>query len=314
MKREIRNATVVITGASSGIGRAAAQAFAAEGARLVLAARREAVLQEVVAECERAGARAIAIPTDVTDAAAVARLARAASEHFEGRIDVWINNAGVGAVGEFEQVPIETHARVVGVNLLGYLHGAHAVLPYFKRQASGVLINNMSLGAWVPMPYAVAYSATKFGLRGYSEALRAELHRWPNIHVCDIFPAFIDTPGFQHGANYTGRQLRPAPPVYPPERVAAAMLACARRPRRAVSVGATAQLARMLHFALGDYANLLLERAMHAYFERARPAANGDGTLFEPSAAQSGISGGWRSRHAQGELDSTASGAASASR
>jgi short-subunit dehydrogenase len=314
MKREIRNATVVITGASSGIGRAAARAFAAQGARLVLAARREAVLQEVVAECERAGGRAIAIPTDVTDAAAVAQLACGAIERFEGRIDVWINNAGVGAVGGFELVRIETHARVIQVNLLGYMHGAHAVLPYFKRQASGVLINNISLGAWVPMPYAVAYSASKFGLRGYSEALRAELNRWPNIHVCDIFPAFIDTPGFQHGANYTGRELRPAPPIYAPERVAAAMLACARRPRRAVSVGVTAQLARMLHFALGGYANLLFERAMHAYFERAHPAANGDGTLFEPSAAQSGISGGWRSRDTHGELDSAALGGESASR
>jgi short-subunit dehydrogenase len=299
MKRELRSATVVITGASSGIGRAAARAFAEQGARLVLAARREGALQDVVVECERAGAQAFAIPTDVTDPGAVAQLARKASEWSGGRIDVWINNAGVGAVGAFEQVPIETHEQVIRVNLSGYLHGAHAVLPYFKRHASGVLINNISLGAWVPMPYAVAYSATKFGLRGYSEALRAELRPWRDIHVCDVFPAFIDTPGFQHGANYTGHEIRPAPPVYAPERVAAAMVAIARRPRRATTVGATATLARFAHFVLGDRVNRLFERAMRGYLERAPSAPVDDGTLFEPSSVQTGTSGGWRAlRHA----------------
>ncbi len=295
MKREIRNATVVITGASSGIGRAAAQAFAEQGAHLVLAARRSAALEELAMQCERAGARAVAVPTDVTDSAAMVQLARRASEINGGRIDVWINNAGVGAVGDFENVPIETHDQVIRVNLLGYIHGAHAVLPHFKRQSSGVLINNISLGAWVPMPYAVAYSASKFGLRGYSEALRAELQSWRDIHVCDVFPSFIDTPGFQHGANYTGRVLRPAPPVYAPERVAAAMVALARRPRRATVVGSTATLARFLHFVLGHRANRIMKRAMQSYLDRAPNAPIGDGTLFEPNSEQTGASGGWRS-------------------
>jgi short-subunit dehydrogenase len=243
----------------------------------------------------------------------VAELARIASEAWGGRIDVWINNAGVGAVGLFEQVPIETHDQVIRVNLLGYLHGAHAVLPFFKRQESGVLINTISLGAWVPMPYAVAYSASKFGLRGYSEALRAEVRSWPNIHICDVFPAFIDTPGFQHGANYSGREIRPAPPVYAPERVAATMVALARRPHRAASVGATARVARFLHFLLGDQANRLFERAMHAYFQRAPRAPVGDGTLFEPNSAQTGTSGGWRSQTSR-TLEGSGVGAASVTR
>src|SRR5690606_32663764 len=112
-----------------------------------------------------------------------------------GRIDVWVNNAGTGAVGLFEDTPIDAHDQVLRVNLMGYLHGAHAVLPHFKRQGEGVLVNLLSLGAWAPTPYAVSYTASKYGLRGYSEALRAELHDWPGIRVCDIFPSVVDTPG-----------------------------------------------------------------------------------------------------------------------
>ena len=175
--------------------------------------------------------------TDVTDAAAVQQLAAATIERF-GRIDVWINNAGVGAIGEFTATPVESHDQVIRTNLLGYIHGAHAVLPHFLRQQSGVLINTNSLGGWVPAPFAVAYSASKFGLRGFSEALRAELTPWPHIHVCDVFPAFIDTLGLRHAANYVGRAVQPIPPLYDPRAVARAMVSLARRPRSAVTVGA----------------------------------------------------------------------------
>ncbi|MEJ7684246.1 MAG: SDR family oxidoreductase [Segetibacter sp.] len=200
---------------------------------------REDALATVAAECTAFGVKAITVKTDVTDAEAMKRLAGTAAD-FGGKIDVWINNAGIGSVGEFTQTPVTAHQRVIETNLMGYLHGAHAVLPYFKRQLNGVLINTNSLGAWIPQPYSVAYAASKFGLRGFSEALRGELIKFPGIHICDIFPGFIDTPGFQHGANYVGRKIKPIPPVYDARRVAKAMVSLAVRPKDAVTVGASA--------------------------------------------------------------------------
>lgn len=292
----LNGATVVITGASSGIGRATALTFARRGANLVLAARRAHVLADVAAECERWGAQALAVPTDVTDPQAMKQLAQEAAATFGG-IDVWVNNAGIGAVGEFTQTPLAAHEQVVRTNLLGYLNGAHAVLPYFQRQQAGVLINVISVGGWVPQPYAVAYSASKFGLRGYSEALRAELRHWPAIHVCDVFPAFIDTPGFQHGGNYTGREVKPAPPVYDPQQVAEAIVALVRRPHKEVTVGASATVLRLSYALLPGVTRWALARFVESYFRQARPVPVTDGSMFEPKPAPrgTGISGGWRS-------------------
>jgi NAD(P)-dependent dehydrogenase (short-subunit alcohol dehydrogenase family) len=146
---------VVITGASSGIGRATALAFARQRARLVLAARNAEALELVAAQCSRLGAQTLVVPTDVADAKAVRALAAAALRRFGG-IDVWVNNVGVGAVGRFEATPMEAHRRIIESNLLGHMHGAHAVLPHFRNQGSGVLVNMISLGGWLPTPYAGA--------------------------------------------------------------------------------------------------------------------------------------------------------------
>jgi short-subunit dehydrogenase len=232
---------VVLTGASSGIGRATALAFAGEGADLVLAARERESLDVVAAECSEAGARVLVQPTDVTDAEAVKRLADAALERF-GQIDVWINNVGVGAIGPFDQTPIEAHRRVVEANLLGHIYGAHAVLPHFRARGCGTLINMISVGGWVSSPYAAAYSASKFGLRGFSEALRAELADLPQVHVCDVYPTFVDTPGVTHGANYSGHRLSPPPGLVDPRRVAKVLLSLSRRPRASTYLGVGARL------------------------------------------------------------------------
>lgn len=293
----LRGATVVITGATSGIGRATAQEFARHGARLVLAARRHEVLQDVVDECRRLGAPdALAVPTDTTNANAVHQLARAAVRFGQGRLDVWVNNAGSGAIGQFDATPLEAHEQVIRLNLLGYLYGAYAALPYFRRQGRGTLINVVSLGAWVPEPYTVAYSASKFGLRGMMDTLRVELTETPGIQVCDVHPAYIDTPGFQHGANFTGRVIKPAPPVFPPQQVAEAVVRLVHQPRPHTMVGWTAPVFRWLYALAPGLTRRTSMRLFRRYLNQAQPAPITQGSLFEPHPAPHGdeVSGGWR--------------------
>ncbi len=289
--RDIKNKTVVITGASSGAGRAAALEFARYEAKLVLAARREEALAELVQECRELGAVAIAVPTDVTDDVAMKQLATTAI-NFNGRIDVWINNAGVLAAGEFTETPVEVHKQVIQTNLMGYLHGAHAVLPYFKRQNGGVLINNISVGGWFPVPYGAGYSASKFGLRGLSEALRGELIDYPNIFVCDLFPAFLDTPGIQHAANYTGRILKPAPPVFDPQRLARKMVSLVKYPKKTATDSAATFL-KLANALFPGLTRSITLKVIKAYLKNADPVPYTNGNIFEPAAFGTSIHGGW---------------------
>lgn len=286
------NKTIVITGASSGAGRAAALEFAKHKAKLVLAARRTETLKQLTDDCKEFGADAIVVATDVTDAAQMKQLAATAYQ-FAGGIDVWINNAGVLAAGEFTETPVEVHSHVIKTNLIGYINGAHAVLPYFKKQGFGVLINNISVGGWFPVPYAVGYSASKFGLRGFSEALRGELIRYPHIHVCNLFPAFLDTPGIQHAANYTGKILRPAPPVYDPQRVARSMVAVAKNPKKAVTIGSIASLLRLAHFLMPGVSRFVTAKVIELYIKKAPTASVTSGNIFQPVDYGTSIYGGW---------------------
>ncbi|MCH5597518.1 SDR family oxidoreductase [Niabella ginsengisoli] len=228
----LRNKTVVITGASSGIGKATAEAFAKQGANLILAARGQQALEATAATCRLFGVKAKAVPTDVSVAAQVHHLVTEALT-FNNRIDYWINNAGVLSFGKFEETPIEVVDQIVKTNLLGYMHAAHAVLPVFKKQEEGVLINNISIGGWMPAPYGTAYTASKFGIRGLVEGLQGEVSDYSNIHICAMYPGFQKSAGIEHAANFSGIKLSTPPPAFDPNELAAAMVKVAQRPGEA---------------------------------------------------------------------------------
>src|SRR5690606_9278974 len=136
---------------------------------------------------------------------------RTLTEH--GHIDVWVNNAGVTLFGSLEDAPLEEHRRVIDTNLWGAIHGARAVVPVFRRQRRGVLVNVGSVLSKIGQPFVPSYVISKFGLRGLSEALRFELADEPDIHVCSVLPYAMNTQHFQSGANYIGWQPRAMPPA-----------------------------------------------------------------------------------------------------
>src|SRR3569833_1042485 len=291
----MRGLRVVITGASSGIGRAAAAAFVRRGATVVLAARRKNVLEDVAQECRELGGRAIAVPTDVTDSNAVTLLAQTAESQLGG-IDIWINNAGTGVFGAYQQADIELHRRTVETILLGTMYGAHAVLPIFLRQRRGVLLNIISMSGWSPTPFAASYTATKFGLRGFTASLRQEIANFPEIHVCSVFPAMVDTPGFVHGANVSGRAISPGPFLYQAEDVAETFVRLARHPRAEVAVGWPARAAQFAYAVAPRPTEYLMGTGFRFLLGRQPPGPRSEGALLNPVAAGTSTSGGWLAR------------------
>src|SRR3954452_295876 len=190
---------VVITGASSGIGRATAHAFAEQGETVVLAARRIDMLREVERECTERGGSALAIPTDVRHEQEVEALGRQVLDRF-GRIDVWFNNAGVGVFGRFDDVPSEVWRGVIETNLFGYMHGAKVAMRAFYRQGSGVVIQNASIVGRLAQSVGGAYATSKIAVRGSSDSLPQVALDYPDFRICTILPSAIDTSFFQHAA------------------------------------------------------------------------------------------------------------------
>ncbi|WP_294251035.1 SDR family oxidoreductase [uncultured Sphingomonas sp.] len=285
--------TAVITGASSGIGRATARLFAERGWKLVLAARDAGALETLATELRGRGAAVAVVPTDIGDNAAVLALAEAA-QAFSGTIDLWFANVGIGAVGRFEEVPIEAHEQVLRSNLMGHLYEAHAVLPIFQRQGRGVFVNMISMVGFAAAPMAAAYSASKFGLKGLSEALRAEQAAHPHIHICDVYPALVDTPALDHAGNYTGKAIHPPTPLLEPRRVAEAVVRLADHPRATTLVGAQNWAARIGHALAPTLSLKIIDRWFEGYFAQARPAAVTSGNLFHSPGDAPRVDGGFR--------------------
>ncbi|MFY0481419.1 SDR family NAD(P)-dependent oxidoreductase [Flavobacterium sp. PLA-1-15] len=230
-EKRLQGKTIVITGASSGVGLAAAEAFAQEGANVVIVARGEAGIREAVSRCQAFNVTAVGIRADMSVAEDVQRVAGEA-QRINGRIDVWVNNAGVMASGKFEEIPMEIHEQVIRTNLFGYMHGAYNALRIFKAQDKGILINNVSIGGFMPAPYSAVYSATKYGIRGMMECLQGEISNRRDIHICNLYPQLQNSTGNLHSAKYSGFSMSIPPIASDPRDTAAKMVELALQPQK----------------------------------------------------------------------------------
>ncbi|MEU4552286.1 SDR family NAD(P)-dependent oxidoreductase [Micromonospora violae] len=280
---------VVIVGASSGIGRAAARAFAERGDRLVLAARAATPLAEVRAEC--ADVDVLTVPTDVTEPDALDALAGAAVDRF-GRIDVWVHTAAVMAYGRFDELPGRVFDQVVRTDLLGAAGSVRVALRQFRAAGAGTVILTGSVLGHITAPYLGAYVASKWGLQGLARTVQQELRDTPEIRLCLVNPGSVDTPVYEQAANYLGRVGRPPPPIDSPQRVARAIVDCADRPRREVSVGRLNVVMRAGFTVLPGLYDVLVGPLVRLAGLSGRSVAANDGSVFAPNPAGAAVRGG----------------------
>ncbi len=240
--KPINEQVIVITGASSGIGLATALAATKQGAKLVLAARSEDTLDEVVQQIASMGGEAIRVSADVAEREDLQKIADAAVARF-GRIDTWVNNAGVSIYGRLDEVAEADSRRLFDVNFWGVVNGSLTALPYLK-QSGGALINVGSEVSDAVVPLQGMYSASKHAVKGFTDALRVEIEDvdQTDVSITLIQPTAVDTPYPQHARNYMDREPKLPDPQIDPEKVAEAILDAACNHRRDVRVGGQAVL------------------------------------------------------------------------
>ena len=244
--KKLREQVVVVTGASSGIGLATAKMAAKRGAKVLLVARNEEGLREAVREIRADGGTAEYVAADVAELDEMKNVVRAAQEQFGG-FDTWVNDAGVSIYGVIEEVPVADAKRLFDVNYWGVVHGSLAALPILKERG-GALINIGSVTSDQAIPLQGHYSASKHAVKAFTDALRFEVEKEKApVSITLIKPGSIDTPFPEHARNYMEAEPKLPPPVYHPDVVAKAILACAESPRRDVIVGGGGRMTAFLH-------------------------------------------------------------------
>ncbi len=233
---------IVITGASSGIGLTTALMAAQQGAKVVLLARSEDTLDEIRQGLRDVGSEALVCVADVADRAALEEAAQKAIERF-GRIDTWVNNAGVSIYGRLDEVSDEDNRRLFDTNFWGTVNGSLVALPYLKRNG-GALINVGSEVSDAVIPLQGMYAASKHAVKGFTDALRVEIELLDKapVEVVLIQPTAVDTPYPQHAANYMAEEPKLPTPMIEPEQVAEAILKAAEEGGRDIKVGAMSKM------------------------------------------------------------------------
>ncbi|ERN41012.1 short-chain alcohol dehydrogenase of unknown specificity [Rubidibacter lacunae KORDI 51-2] len=250
-------ATVLITGASQGIGRATARLFAERGCGVVLAARTTERLKQVAETIRASGGKALAIPTDVTDRQQVAALAEQAIATY-GRVDVLVNNAGICMTAAMADTELRDWQQVLNVNLWGYINTIRAMLPHFLERGSGAIVNVGSVGSKVPLPGMTAYCTSKYAVAGLSETLRLELAPC-GIEVCAVHPSvtnsdFLERAIFRGDPDALRQQMQTtlqSPIASQPEDVARAIWNVVQHPQPEVAVGSAAIAKTLYRLAPG---------------------------------------------------------------
>lgn len=303
--KPIREQTIVITGASSGIGLATAKAAAEEGAKLVLAARDENSLKQIADELSRWGGNAIHVVADVGRREQVQAIADRAIERFGG-FDTWVNDAGVSIYGHIEEVSDEDHHRLFDTNFWGVVYGSRIAVKHL-RQRGGALINLGSVASEMSLPLQGMYSASKHAIKGFTDALRLELEEQDApVSVTLIKPTSIATPFAQHAKNYTDREPTLPPPLYKPEDVARAILYAARHPVRDIYVGGAGKVMTTLNKNFPSVMDRVSEKMMTGMQLRDEPAHAREDSLAH--AGHDGrIEGDYPDRHPRHSLYSPVS-------
>jgi NADP-dependent 3-hydroxy acid dehydrogenase YdfG len=289
--KPIKDQVIVITGASSGIGLATALEAGKRGARVVLASRDEQDIKRAADEITAAGGQAIPVVADVGDQLAMESLAEQAIVAFD-RIDTWVNNAGVSIYGKIEEVPLEDAHRLFETNYWGVVHGTLAALPHLKLNG-GALINVGSELSETALPLQGHYAASKHAVKAFTDSIRMELHEEKApISVTLIQPAAIDTPYPEHAMNYLGVEPKHMPPVYAPEIVADAILACAQSPHRNLRVGGAAKMFTAMEKIAPTLGDKFKEKTA---FDGSRTdeAPRDDDTLYNPRPGDGRVHGNY---------------------
>ena len=292
--KPINEQVLVITGASSGIGLATAQLAARQGARVVLNSRDEQDLRHAVEQIRALGGQAIHHPGDVADYSAMQSLADRAVAEF-GRIDTWVNNAGVSIYGRIEEVSLEDARRLFETNYWGVVHGSLAAVARMRLEG-GALINVGSILSSTGYPLQGHYTASKHAVKGFTDSLRIELAEAAvPISVTLIQPAAIDTPYPEHAKSYLGVEPKHLPPVYAPEVVAEAIVRCARRPERDVLVGGAGKVFSSTEKYAPAMGDLMKEKTAFAG-QRTEVPDRGDDTLHAPRPGDGRVRGSYPGR------------------